>query len=288
MGIRASAARWLLSRRGKAGHPLCLIGDSGTGKSHLLIGRGIAAAEAGYRVRYTLASKLVNMPSSAELRRMLRIERWMGIIVPRLARRLVNGKSPQPGWLPRRWLTVVSGDVDLDGRIGAVLVVWRPGSATAETHTELFERCGGQWQYMGGGSTSGGDVAAERSAAGQPRQVGVIELGGSSGGASAAWRLQHRDRSVVEAPWVGASEVQAAAEVDHLLIGERRRQVQMPEHGRLIVVWKSRSTGAGGVRPLIVAIGHDGSELSRIGPHDSMDSYTWAKVSSQQELLHAD
>jgi DNA replication protein DnaC len=44
----------------KAGHPLCLIGDSGTGKSHLLIGLGTAAAEAGNRVRYTLASKLVN------------------------------------------------------------------------------------------------------------------------------------------------------------------------------------------------------------------------------------
>ena len=44
----------------KAGHPLCLIGDSGTGKSHLLIALGTLAAEAGYRVRYTLASKLVN------------------------------------------------------------------------------------------------------------------------------------------------------------------------------------------------------------------------------------
>jgi len=33
---------------------------SGTGKSHLLIGLGTRAAEAGYRVRYTLASKLVN------------------------------------------------------------------------------------------------------------------------------------------------------------------------------------------------------------------------------------
>jgi DNA replication protein DnaC len=49
----------------KAGHPLCLIGDSGTGKSHLLIGLGTAAAEAGYRVRYTLASKLVNEPAEA-------------------------------------------------------------------------------------------------------------------------------------------------------------------------------------------------------------------------------
>ena len=44
----------------KAGHPLCLIGDSGTGKTHLLIALGTLAAEAGYRVRYILASKLVN------------------------------------------------------------------------------------------------------------------------------------------------------------------------------------------------------------------------------------
>src|SRR5258708_39105562 len=44
----------------KAGHPLCLIGDSGTGNSHRLIGLATAAAEAGYRVRYTLASKPVN------------------------------------------------------------------------------------------------------------------------------------------------------------------------------------------------------------------------------------
>lgn len=42
------------------GLPLCLIGDSGTGKSHLLIGLGTAAAEQGFRVRYTLATKLVN------------------------------------------------------------------------------------------------------------------------------------------------------------------------------------------------------------------------------------
>jgi DNA replication protein DnaC len=44
----------------RSGHPLCLIGDSGTGKSHLLIALGTAAAEAGYRVKYTLATKLVN------------------------------------------------------------------------------------------------------------------------------------------------------------------------------------------------------------------------------------
>jgi hypothetical protein len=44
----------------KKGLPLCLIGDSGTGKSHLLIALGTEAAMAGFRVRYTLATKLVN------------------------------------------------------------------------------------------------------------------------------------------------------------------------------------------------------------------------------------
>jgi DNA replication protein DnaC len=42
------------------GQSLCLIGDSGTGKSHLLIGLGTAAAQAGHKVRYVLAAKLVN------------------------------------------------------------------------------------------------------------------------------------------------------------------------------------------------------------------------------------
>lgn len=44
----------------QSGQPLCLIGDSGTGKSHLLIGIGTAIAEAGGRVRYTTAANLVN------------------------------------------------------------------------------------------------------------------------------------------------------------------------------------------------------------------------------------
>ncbi|SNQ48168.1 hypothetical protein FRACA_2250009 [Frankia canadensis] len=43
----------------KKGLPLCLIGDSGTGKSHLLIALGTEAAMVGHRVRYVLATKLV-------------------------------------------------------------------------------------------------------------------------------------------------------------------------------------------------------------------------------------
>jgi len=41
------------------GQPLCLISDSGTDKSHLLIALG-AAAMAGFRLRCTLTVKLAN------------------------------------------------------------------------------------------------------------------------------------------------------------------------------------------------------------------------------------
>lgn len=39
---------------------MALIGDSGTGKSHLLIALGTEAAMTGFRVKYVLATKLVN------------------------------------------------------------------------------------------------------------------------------------------------------------------------------------------------------------------------------------
>jgi DNA replication protein DnaC len=43
-----------------AGEPVVLLGDSGTGKSHLLIGLGLAACEQGRRVRYVTCAALVN------------------------------------------------------------------------------------------------------------------------------------------------------------------------------------------------------------------------------------
>ena len=42
------------------GQPLVLLGDSGTGKTHLLIGVGVAACEQGRSVRYVTCAALVN------------------------------------------------------------------------------------------------------------------------------------------------------------------------------------------------------------------------------------
>jgi DNA replication protein DnaC len=54
-----------------AGEPVVLLGDSGTGKSHLLIGLGVAACEQGRRVRYVTAAALVNELAEAADERML-------------------------------------------------------------------------------------------------------------------------------------------------------------------------------------------------------------------------
>lgn len=43
----------------RAAENVCLIGPAGTGKSHLLIGLGVAAVAAGHRVRYFTAAELV-------------------------------------------------------------------------------------------------------------------------------------------------------------------------------------------------------------------------------------
>jgi len=54
-----------------AGEPVVLLGDPGTGKTHVLIGLGIAACEKGLRVRYATAAALVNELAEAADERVL-------------------------------------------------------------------------------------------------------------------------------------------------------------------------------------------------------------------------
>jgi DNA replication protein DnaC len=56
------------------GDPVVLLGDSGTGKSHLLIGLGLAACEQGKRVRYITAAQLANeLAEAADDRKLSRL-----------------------------------------------------------------------------------------------------------------------------------------------------------------------------------------------------------------------
>ena len=57
-----------------AGEPVVLLGDSGTGKTHLLIGLGVAACEQGRSVRYTTTAQLVNeLVEAADDRQLSRV-----------------------------------------------------------------------------------------------------------------------------------------------------------------------------------------------------------------------
>jgi len=57
-----------------AGDPIVFLGDSGTGKSHLLIGLGMAACEQGKAVRYVTCAALVNeLAEAADERRLSRL-----------------------------------------------------------------------------------------------------------------------------------------------------------------------------------------------------------------------
>src|SRR5262245_54956748 len=57
-----------------AGNPVVLLGYSGTGKTHLLIGLGLAACEQGRRVRYVTCAQLVNeLAEAADQRQLSRV-----------------------------------------------------------------------------------------------------------------------------------------------------------------------------------------------------------------------
>jgi DNA replication protein DnaC len=57
-----------------AGSPVVLLGDSGTCKTHLLIGLGVAACEQGCRVRYATCAQLVNeLAEAADQRQLSRV-----------------------------------------------------------------------------------------------------------------------------------------------------------------------------------------------------------------------
>ena len=57
-----------------AGDPIVLLGDSGTGKTHLLIALGLAACEQGRRVRYITTAQLVNeLVEAADERQLSRV-----------------------------------------------------------------------------------------------------------------------------------------------------------------------------------------------------------------------
>ncbi|WP_327231312.1 hypothetical protein [Streptomyces murinus] len=181
-----------------------------------------------------------------------------------VVRRMLAREAPQPWWIPRRLLTVVSADVDATAGVGAVWIVWRPKSPRMREHIALLEWYEEQWRYVGGGSGPGED----------PFNVDVLDVR-SAGGVLSLTRRNDPPRSITAVPWISCVKVRLGRDVDHVLVGARR--IDNPEHCKLIAVWTSPYISRG-ARPVIVALGADGAELSRVGPHDNLDAHTWARL----------
>ncbi|MFJ4548034.1 hypothetical protein ACIP4X_02145 [Streptomyces sp. NPDC088817] len=196
--------------------------------------------------------------------RHLWVGQWVEALLPGVVRRVLKGAEPQPRWLPRRVLTVVSADIDTTAGVGAVWAVWHPSSARAREHIALMEWHEEQWRCTGMGSGPADD----------PADVDVLEIRDGAGALSLTRYLGPPD-SVSTAPWIGSVKVRVGPGVGHLLMGDRL--IGAHEQRELVAAWISAHAHRK-TRPLIVAFGRDGTELSRIGPRDGLDTHTWARL----------
>ncbi len=162
--------------------------------------------------------------------------RWVEALLPGVVRRVLAGAEPQPRWLPRRVLLVVSADIDTTAGVGAVWAVWRPRSAWAREHTALLEWYDERWRCVGGGTAPVND----------PADVDVIEVRGGGGVLSLARRLDP-PRSIATAPWIGYAIVHLGRGVSHLVVGDRR--IDVPRQRKLVAAWKSPHSDRG-TRPV--------------------------------------
>jgi hypothetical protein len=190
--------------------------------------------------------------------------------------RVLSGR--QLGFSQRRaGFVVLASDIDEDAGVAVVWLVRQPGAPDSAEHALQFERAG-EWRFLGGGSSS----ARELSLAGRPSASvhgpsTMMRLLGSSAGRSRTGR-EKQAGGLAGAGWVACASFRLATEVGQLQAAER--SIPVPDHGYVIVAWRSPPALA---RPLIAAVGKDGSRLSELGPYDFLDSLTWESV--QRSLL---
>ena len=118
-GIAATLATLAAGAWIDAGEPVVLLGDSGTGKTHLLIGLGLAACEQGRRVRYATTAQLVNeLAEAADNRQLSRVVGRYGrldLLLLDLCRHRDYAEGQAVGSCQRGWRLAVARHSDRTG-----------------------------------------------------------------------------------------------------------------------------------------------------------------------------
>jgi hypothetical protein len=210
---------------------------------------------------------------------------WPGQSTAELGRLVIAGGKPHRWPIPGAHRCVVEAiDIDQDAGLAAALIVTLPFRGAATTYQETYELDASRgWIAAGGGSSSPANraLARTRPSASRSGPAVLISDGGSSGGRSHLERLRLREAGHgSEMPgavnWVCSWVINLAVEVDHVLMSGRR--VEVPRHGRCIVVWKSMALTpfTRPIRPRIATADHNGRILTELGPHDALDTLTRA------------
>jgi hypothetical protein len=210
---------------------------------------------------------------------------WSGQNTEELGRLVITRCKPHRWPIPGAHRCVVEAfDIDQDAGVAAVLITTLPFRGPAVTHQETYEHDAERgWIAAGGGSSSPANRALARARPSVARSgpAVMISAGSGSGGRSLLERLRlreagHGSEMLGTVSWVCSCVINVAVEVDHLLF--RGRRVDVPRHGRCIVVWKSPALTpfTRPVRPQIAAADHNGRILTELGPHDALDTLTQA------------
>lgn len=210
---------------------------------------------------------------------------WPGQSVTDLGRLVIDeGRAhrlPVPG---AHRCVVEAFDVDRDAGLAAALILTLPfrGAGTAYLEGYEYDASHG-WISAGDGRFGPADraLATARPSAARSGPSALIRVGGTSGGRSLLERLRlaeaGRDRAeMTTVHWVNVSVIDVSVEVDHLLFAERR--IEVPAHGRCVIVWKSAAPTLTGRldRPRIAAVDQRGRTLTELGPGDVIDTTTQA------------
>jgi hypothetical protein len=178
-------------------------------------------------------------------------------------------------WQRQAEFVVLASDVDDDADVAAVWLVRHPGSPDSREATLQFERSGTNWRYLGASGGSGREFSlAGRPSASVDGPTTMLRLLNSSAARSRTDRQrQVGGLGMAGAGWVACAGFRLAAEVGHLQVGGR--SIPVPGHGYAVAAWRSPPALT---RPVVVAVGKDGSRLSELGPAGSLDSLTWKSI----------
>jgi hypothetical protein len=177
------------------------------------------------------------------------------------------GDDRRRRWYGRLWvrrLAVMA--VDVDAEAAAIWISRRMHRSSSPTFVCMYAKESKGWRPV-----SGHEVTVE---SGFPRARRSVAMTGPASILSLEDSGGLRCGSPPDSPWIGYQIIQVASEVSHLQVGDR--ELAIPDHGYVIVVWKTAEYGNGSYgRPPIAAYASDGSCLTSLGTYDYVDSAVW-------------